>query len=95
MPLLTDLPVSTPQETSSNPPAAHEDLTIAESLETMRVADEHRPGECLFVGSNGRQRWISTAELGDFVGRFGSTHPSNYLATHGIDWEDNFFKTKN
>lgn len=90
----TDLPATSSQETSANPPAAHEDLTIGETLETMRVAAEHRPGECLFVGEKGQQRWISTAELGDFTGRFGSIHPTNYLATHGIDWKDNFFRTK-
>ena len=90
----TDLPVSAYQETSANPPAAHEDLTIAELLETMRATDEHRPGEALFVGENGKQRWITLPEFGDFIGRFGSSHPSNYLANQGIDWKENFFKSK-
>lgn len=78
----------------SNPPPAHEDLTIAETLETMRTTVEHRPGEQCFVDEMGRFRWIQDADLKDFVGRFGAEHPSNYFAAHGVDWKESFFKTK-
>jgi hypothetical protein len=89
----TNLPASAFPELPVDPPAAHEDLTIAETLETMRVNAEHRPGEHCFLNEDGQERWIHDAEFGDFVGRYGAEHPSNYLAKYGVDWKQIFFKT--
>ncbi|MEO5912886.1 MAG: hypothetical protein ABIS50_01550 [Luteolibacter sp.] len=90
-PSVQELPVSGYPEAGSNPPSAHEDLTIAEILETMRVNDEHRPGEQCFLGERDQRRWISDTELLEFVKDHGAEHPSNYLEAHGIDWKENFF----
>lgn len=77
--------------TASQGPAAHEDLTIAEELETMRVQDESRPGEQCFLNENGEKRWVSESEVNRFLRRLGAMHPAVYLATHGFRWEQNLF----
>jgi hypothetical protein len=82
----------TPSEsTTDSGPVAHEDLTIAEQLETMRVRDEHRPGEVCFLGEDGRKRWVAESEVARFIRRLGATHPSDYLAAHGTPWQNDLF----
>ena len=77
--------------TSQQGPAAHEDLTIAEQIENMRVTGEHRPGEECFLDSHGEKHWVPTEDIRGFIRSFGAEHPSNYLAKHGISWEADFF----
>ncbi|RYD46623.1 MAG: hypothetical protein EOP85_07075 [Verrucomicrobiaceae bacterium] len=72
-------------------PDPHEDLTIAEHLETMRKCDEHRPGEVCFHAESGEQHWVEEDQLARFIREFGALHPSNYLAEHGTRWEDDLF----
>lgn len=85
----------TAHSTSPKGPSAHEDLTIAEEIETMRVAGEHRPGEECFLDSHGEKHWVSTAQVQRFVRRFGAEHSSNYLTAHGTSWEADFFNDSN
>jgi len=80
---------------STKGPSAHEDLTIAEHIESMRVAGEHRPGEECFLDSHGNNHWIATAEVGNFIRKFGALHPSNFEAEHGRNWEEDFFNNSN
>lgn len=72
-------------------PAAHEDLTIAEHIQTMRVSDEHRPGEECFLNGHGEKSWVAAEEVRRFIRRVGAQHPSDYLATYGERWEKDFF----
>jgi hypothetical protein len=72
-------------------PAAHEDLTIAEHIQTMRVSDEHRPGEECFLNSHGEKHWVTADDARRFIRRVGAQHPSDYLATYGESWEKDFF----
>lgn len=76
---------------SGDGPAAHEDLTIAEQLELMRVPGEHRSGEQCLLGSKGERRWIAESEVKRFIVKHGAEHSSDYLAAHGADWEEIFF----
>lgn len=75
----------------SNPPAAHEDLTIEETLKTMRVGGEHRPGAQCFQDDSGGQHWIDDGAVREFIQQHGSEHPSNFLANHGKRWDEAFF----
>ena len=72
-------------------PSAHEDLTIAETIELMRVPDEHRPGEECFRTSSGEKRWVASSEVRRFIRRLGAVHPNEYEAEHGEPWEKDFF----
>jgi hypothetical protein len=81
---------STPMSTSAGP-SAHEDLTIAEQLETMRVSGEHRVGEECFLSSDGTRRWVASTEVQRFIRRLGAQHSSDYFASHQISWENDFF----
>lgn len=81
--------------TATKGPSAHEDLTIAEQIESMRVAGEHRPGEECFMDSHGENHWIAVVEIQSFIRKFGAEHPSNYLAEHGASWETDFFSKSN
>jgi hypothetical protein len=76
---------------SGDGPAAHEDLTIAEQLELMRVPGEHRPGEQCLLDSKGEHRWVAESDVMRFIVNHGAEHSSDYLATHGADWEEIFF----
>ena len=75
----------------SDGPAAHEDLTIAEQLKMMRVPSEHRPGELCYLDSKDEYRWVAETAMRHFVVNHGAEHSSDYLLTHGADWEDVFF----
>lgn len=83
------------QTKSTKGPSAHEDLTIAEHIENMRVSGEHRPGEECFLDSHGDNHWIATTEVRDFIRKFGAIHPSNFSAEHGRSWEEDFFHHSN
>ena len=72
-------------------PAPHEDLTIAEHLEMMRVNGEQRPGEQCFLNERGEKRWVADSEVKRFVRRVGALHPSDYEVANGSDWTLNFF----
>lgn len=77
----------------SNPPNAHEDLTIAETLETMRAAAEHRPGEECFVDDLGKKHWVRETEIRAFLRDHGGEHPSNFLSANGVPWTHLLFST--
>jgi hypothetical protein len=72
-------------------PSAHGDLTIAEQLETMRVAGEHRPGEECFLDAHSETHWVASGAVHNFMRKFGADHSSNYLTQHGATWEEDFF----
>ncbi len=76
---------------SSNGPDAHEDLTIAETLELMCDSSQSRPGERCYIRGNGQQYWISEDQVERFTSYFGALHPSDYEAVHGNSWELRFF----
>ena len=80
----------TPVFSSAGPPA-HEDLTIAELLETMHVSEEQRADEECFLSSNGTKRWVARTEVQRFIRRLGAQHPSDYFASHQMSWENDFF----
>lgn len=77
-------------QTGDGPPP-HEDLTIAEQLQTMRVHGEDRPGKQCFVSANGAHRWIGDQVVQRFVTNHGADHSPDYLNSHGIDWQMDFF----
>lgn len=81
-----------PPEPADDGPAAHEDLTIVEHLESMYVAEENRPGEFCFRDGKGRKLWIPETDVNRFVTDCGSEHPANYLTEHGVDWKEAFFR---
>ena len=74
-----------------NPPTAHEDLTIEETLKTMRVTGEHRPGEQCILDDSGRKHWVADATFRNFLRDHGAEHPSNFLAEHGVPWTQRLF----
>lgn len=78
-------------ETPPSGPAAYEDLTIAEHIQSMRVSGEHRPGEECFLDSHGDKHWVAAGEVQHFIRDAGAQHPSDYQAAHGGDWEKTFF----
>ena len=77
--------------TSGVGPAAHEDLTIAEQLETMRVADEHRPGELCYLNPEGENCWLEESDVKHFLAKHGAEHSSAFLSAHGADWQNQLF----
>ncbi|MES2437987.1 MAG: hypothetical protein V4584_02915 [Verrucomicrobiota bacterium] len=79
--------------TSRSGPEPHEDLTIGEHIETMRVRDEHRPGQWCFLNEHGEKRWIAESEVQRFVRKNGAEHPSNYLSIKGYEWQRVFFNS--
>lgn len=81
----------TEDKPKSEGPAPHEDLTIAEHLETMRQCDEHRPGEKCFVTGNHETLWVDEDQLTRFIREFGAEHPSDYFSQHGTQWQDDLF----
>lgn len=88
-------PIPSPRDAdffvSNNGPEAHEDLTIAETLEIMRAPSGHRPGEQCFLTGQGRYRWVPDARVESFIASCGALHPSDYLVANGISWELRFF----
>lgn len=72
-------------------PSPHEDLTISEHLETMRVRDENRPGEQCFLNEQGEKRWVADSEVTRFLRRVGAEHPAEYLTSQGTTWQQRFF----
>lgn len=72
-------------------PRPHEDLTIAEHLETMCRHDEQRPGEQCFIVEHGESHWIDSSDLSRFIHEFGALHPSDYFSRHGTDWRHDLF----
>ncbi len=80
-----------PTRNPGDGPAPHEDLTIAEQLETLRVSGEHRPGEQCFRDPAGVTCWISEHEVKSFLASHGATHSSDYAEAHREDWQHIFF----
>ena len=72
-------------------PAPHEDLTIGEILETMRVPSRDRPGEQCFLTEKGEHHWIPDDQVASFTAASGALHPSDYQVANGISWELRFF----
>ena len=89
--LLGREPVTIPDADPHDGPHPHEDLTIAEQIETMRLSDEHRPGEQCFLTEHGERRWVSESDVEHFIRTYGALHPSNFLVTQGGDWREDFF----
>jgi hypothetical protein len=84
--------LETPRNSNSGDgPSAHEDLTISEQIELMRVPGEHRPGEQCLLDANGGQHWIAESEVKRFITNHGADHSSDYLAAHGVAWEKILF----
>jgi hypothetical protein len=77
---------------SQNGPAPHEDLTIGELLESMRVKGEQRPGEQCFINEKHEHCWFPDSEVDRFIAEYGAEHPSTYRQRHGGDWRDDFFQ---
>lgn len=75
-------------------PAATEDLMIAEELESMRVRDEHRPGEKCFLWG-GDKKWLPSEKVKSFIRDCGADHPTDFAATHGRDWQQVLFGSPN
>ncbi|RYD37075.1 MAG: hypothetical protein EOP87_04260 [Verrucomicrobiaceae bacterium] len=73
-------------------PGPHEDLTIAEHLETMYSGDEHRPREKCFLDESHEQLWVDEDQLARFLKEYGALHPSDYRSQHGTDWQDDLFQ---
>lgn len=71
--------------------AAHEDLTIAQHLDTMSAPDQHRPGERCYFNENGERRWVAVSEIARFLRKHGAKHPSDFEAQFRADWKSNFF----
>lgn len=72
-------------------PAAHEDLTIGEHLDTLRVTEESRPEAQCYLNPKGENCWFSDAEVESFIARHGADHPAEYFAAHQVDWLITFF----
>lgn len=72
-------------------PAPHEDLTIAEQLETMRVPDEDRPSEQCFINDQGEKTWLGEDHVSRFIVENGAEFSSDYQLAHGADWTKAFF----
>ena len=87
---ITAIEISQADVDPSNGPAAHEDLTIREILITMRDFSEHRPGEQCYRWDGDGERWITDADLREFISQWGSEHPTNYKAACGRDWKRDF-----
>lgn len=73
-------------------PPPHEDLTIAEQIESMRVEAADCPGESCFLDTRGKKCWITNGVVERFVRKQGAIHPSDYRAANGVDWQSLFFK---
>lgn len=94
-------PMSPQQESSNSPngnnhpsdgPSAHEDLTIAEILETVRAdAGSAHPGQHGYRRDKGKVVWLDQKKADAFLKRHGAEHPGDYQDHHGHDWEDDFF----
>jgi hypothetical protein len=80
-----------PTDTLHDGPRAHEDLTIKEQLEFMRVTSETRPGVEGFINDEGEACWIAESEVRRFITEHGAEHSSNYLLIHGVNWQEDFF----
>jgi len=74
-----------------NGPAAHEDLTIKEHLEQLRIEDEHRPGAQSYLDGHGKVCWIPESDADRFISEHGSEHPAEFLREHGLEWQEAFF----
>lgn len=79
-------PPAYPDIATGEGPQAHEDLTIAEHLGSMRSESEHRPGEQCFLVPDGARHWVEDSVLERFLAENGSVHPSAFLNSHGSDW---------
>ena len=77
--------------TSGDGPAPHEDLTIAEQLETMHVVAEHRPDEVCFIDTKGENHWLAESDLKRFITEHGAEHSSTFVSVHGTDWQNQLF----
>lgn len=75
-------------------PAATEDLMIAEELETMRVRNEHRPGERCYLWEGSRQ-WLPSEKVKSFLREYGADHPSNFSVAQGKKWQQILFGNPN
>lgn len=75
-------------------PAATEDLMIAEELESMRVRDEHRPGEKCFLW-DGHKKWLPSEKVKSFVREYGASHPTDFSIAQRRDWQQLLFGSPN
>jgi len=81
-----------PTDTLHDGPAAHEDLTIAEQLEIMRITEECAPGVDCFLSPDGKITCFPEDEVRNFIAEHGAEHSSNYLKLHDTDWQEDFFQ---
>ncbi len=77
----------------SGGPRPHEDLTIAEHLETMCREEKKRRGEQCFVLEDGEPHYLDEDQFTRFVREYGALHPSDYLSKYGTDWQEDLFRT--
>ncbi len=75
-------------------PAATEDLMIAEELDSMRVRNEHRPGEKCFLWE-GHKKWLPSEKVKSFVRDYGGDHPTDFSAAKGRGWQQFLFGSPN
>lgn len=73
-------------------PRAHEDLTIAEHLETMWTDDKNHPGDECFRCEDGETHAIDKDQLTRFLHEYGALHPSDYQSRYGTDWKADLFR---
>ncbi len=76
----------------SKGPEAHEDLTIAEHIQSMRLGSSDCPGESCFINQAGKKCWITDGVVERFIRKSGAMHPSDYQAKNGEEWQSSFFK---
>jgi len=85
-------PIQTPLDPPDSGPAAHEGLTIAEQIETMRLESADCPGESCFTNTRGKRCWITNGVVERFVRKEGAIHPEEYRAVNGVEWQSLFFR---
>lgn len=81
-----------PTDTLHDGPTAHEDLTIAEQLDFMRITEKCGPGVECFLAPDGKTTCFQEDEVQRFIAEHGAEHSSNYLRLHATDWQEDFFQ---
>ncbi len=67
---------------------------IADELESMRVRNEHRPGEKCFHWQ-GTQKWLPSEKVKTFLREYGTDHPSHFSVAQGRNWQQFLFGSPN
>lgn len=75
---------------SKSGPAPHEDHTIADHVEAMRIQDDWRPGKACFTRDTGERVWLDETHVEEFLRQAGALHPNDYESQFGRDWTLDF-----